>query len=411
MNSSELHRKLLYCGYGDLTDYLKNSPLNRYIYKKLLELKSERRFDQPILTIFNEVYYQCASVQIDETPGENISERYFDKEERWLKSRTDSYYVFLLVWVILSLKKQLNFHEECFMEHLTPLLSYMSDKYLFQNMLEELKSQGINAPEQFVTISAPVEDLPHFDEGDFFEKLFIRLLPALMTVEEREELESNPWRQVTNNFSPNYIEYYFNLYSSEIDRHLLLWRIKEACSRKERRNLKDFFEKLESKTTSDDLPQMKLSFENEVRQNKKIAEQQQLISQLEQQLQAQKVDYELQLARMAAQNRPHSEQQETSQVKNLSSNDTAKKEPSLTISEMAAHVKERFSKQAAEEFCTMFYHFAVTHDSLDEASAKLIDGIVPAILQRDKPHQTLDFPNVTQFNNNPQTVINHGNKD
>ena len=46
------------------------------------------------------------------------------------------------------------------------------------------------------------------------------------------------------------------------------------------------------------------------------------------------------------------------------------------------------------------------HYYLDESNFRLIDGIVPAILERDKPHQTFDMPNVHQFNNNPQTVIN-----
>jgi hypothetical protein len=73
---------------------------------------------------------------------------------------------------------------------------------------------------------------------------------------------------------------------------------------------------------------------------------------------------------------------------------------------MAAHVKARFSKSAAEEFCAMLYKLSLAHNYLDESNFRLIDGIVPAILERDKPHQTFDMPNVHQFNNNPQTVIN-----
>lgn len=41
MNASELSRQLLFYGYDEVTDYLKNSPLNRYIYKKFLTLLPE----------------------------------------------------------------------------------------------------------------------------------------------------------------------------------------------------------------------------------------------------------------------------------------------------------------------------------------------------------------------------------
>ena len=41
MNASELNRQLLFYGYSEVTDYLKNSPLNRYIYKKFLTILPE----------------------------------------------------------------------------------------------------------------------------------------------------------------------------------------------------------------------------------------------------------------------------------------------------------------------------------------------------------------------------------
>lgn len=56
---------------------------------------------------------------------------------------------------------------------------------------------------------------------------------------------------------------------------------------------------------------------------------------------------------------------------------------SLMLDEMVNHVKQRFSRPAAEEFCTMYYRLAMEHGTLDEETAKLIDGIVPAIFQRD----------------------------
>lgn len=36
------------------------------------------------------------------------------------------------------------------------------------------------------------------------------------------------------------------------------------------------------------------------------------------------------------------------------------------------------------------------------------DSDRPAIMKRDLPHQTFEFPNVQQFNNNPGKVVNNG---
>ena len=78
----------------------------------------------------------------------------------------------------------------------------------------------------------------------------------------------------------------------------------------------------------------------------------------------------------------------------------------FSIHDVAAHVKERFSKSAGEEICTMLYRFAMEYGNLSEETIKLIDSIMPAIMNRDLPRQTFEFPNVSQFNNNPGTVVN-----
>lgn len=78
----------------------------------------------------------------------------------------------------------------------------------------------------------------------------------------------------------------------------------------------------------------------------------------------------------------------------------------FSINDVAAHVKERFSRSGGEEVCTMLYRFAVEYGNLSEETFKLIDSIMPAIMKRDHPHQTFEFPHVTQFNNNPGTVVN-----
>ena len=83
----------------------------------------------------------------------------------------------------------------------------------------------------------------------------------------------------------------------------------------------------------------------------------------------------------------------------------------LSLNEVAIHVKERFSKSGADEVCTMLYHMAIERGILEEDIFKLIDGIVPAVIQRDKPQQTVEIPHAGQVNINPQQVINRAKKD
>ena len=83
MNASELNRKLLYRGYDDMADYLRNSPMNRTIYNLILEYGPEK-IESPMLSIFNEIYYQCVRINYDGQPGVELASRYLDEEAEWL---------------------------------------------------------------------------------------------------------------------------------------------------------------------------------------------------------------------------------------------------------------------------------------------------------------------------------------
>ena len=51
MTASELQRNLIFSGYSDVTDYLKNSPVNRFLYKRLLEILPLAEIETPVVTI------------------------------------------------------------------------------------------------------------------------------------------------------------------------------------------------------------------------------------------------------------------------------------------------------------------------------------------------------------------------
>ena len=81
------------------------------------------------------------------------------------------------------------------------------------------------------------------------------------------------------------------------------------------------------------------------------------------------------------------------------------KELMLTLTEIAAFVKERFSKSGANEICTLLYSKASEHDYFGEDTFKLIEGIIPAIIKRDKPQNNVDISNAGVVNINPQQAI------
>ena len=159
MNSSELHRKLLYCGYTDLSDYLQ-SPLNRYIYKQLLAKSQEYAIDKPILVLFNEIYYECVRIQSDGRPGDNLSLRYLKEEEAWLGSHIAARLVFCVVWAILQRKRQLRLPEACFVEGMTPMVEACEFSAMAHDMVSYMEAENLYAPYDFSPMPCPIQEIP-----------------------------------------------------------------------------------------------------------------------------------------------------------------------------------------------------------------------------------------------------------
>ena len=88
---------------------------------------------------------------------------------------------------------------------------------------------------------------------------------------------------------------------------------------------------------------------------------------------------------------------------------TVDSKPSLTIAEVVNLVKERFTKNGALEVSTLLFHLAGEKNILTNEVFKLIDGIVPAVINRE--HQTFNFNNtVQQVNVNSEVENKHQKK-
>lgn len=425
MNASELSRKLLYCGYSDLTDYLMNSPLNRYIYKKLLVDLPRLQIDVPVLDLFNEIYYQNVRVRYDHTPGQEVLKRYVGEEERWLNSKPAAYMVFCYVWAMLSVRRNLSFHEECFVEQMRQIIWDGDYEDLAQMVKSDIMTQGLVVADEVPAKPCPINEIPMrvdvVSRSDSFAK---RLAVFLLDEDERLDSELNPWKTLTNNFSHSVIEQYLWLYDTIDEQMNLIRRIENACPKKDFRKHQDSFEDLcdriklgqydRSKFYIHDPEDDEDDLDEEFELNLVKVYNEAVDAEDKEDAQANALQYkhECELLKRCVEEQKMEIEQLKKELEQKTVVDTPNQQPvqegnTLPIAEMVAHVKQRFSKAGAEEFCTMYYHLAMEHGNLDEETSKLIDGIVPAILQRDAHHQTINIPTAQQVNINPKEVVNH----
>lgn len=416
MNASELSRQLLYCGHTELSDYLKNSPLNRYLYKQFLNIIPKYEIDVPMVQLYNEIYYQCVRLNYDGTPGVEIKQRYFVEELDWIQSKPAGNLIFIVVWAILKAKKKLTFQEDCFLSQMTPYIENNEMVEIGRTIYTELRYLEIQIPDPFPTLTCPLDGIPKFEIVKERNRSLNDLINA--SVEKKLNLENQffelhehmqAWRTVTSDYSHSVIESYVRLYSSAEDQLELIDRIQKTLPRDEIINLDGFFKDLVGKIKTGNF-NLEGSCEEEIVDDLKEER-----DCLKAQIDELHKSHEMELAKMEAQFKAEidkikkernklAHEPETSQEQ-VPANGT--KELTLTLSEITAFVKERFSKSGADEICTMLYGKAAEHGYLGENTFKLIDGIVPAVIERDKPLHKVDISQANQVNINPQEVVNH----
>ena len=448
MTSSELHRKLIYCGYNDLAEYLSNSPINRYIYNQLIDLLPKHQITVPIVTLFNEVYYQCVRIQFDGNPGDDVSHRYIDEEEAWLGSHNAAMLVLCLAWPMMIRKKQISFNEECFVKRLKPLLEDSEFMSVGEGLMAFMVSENLYSPNRFRTKTCSINDIPMRIDIEYNMSLpwWKKLFAFSLLHVESSPVDFNPWRKITDNFSENTIKWYVGLFSTREDQLRLLERIEKACTKQEYKAHASFFntQKLtirggfyvgtsmsrfqvyglsmyansphDMQYVSAGEPDNPISLSELYKQkcneaDKRCEELQKSheleIARLEAQYKSEIEELQLQLQQYSTE---HPEIKMNEQEQNRD-NESSKDEMMIPIGELANYVKTCFSKTGGAEVGVMLYHFASDRGPIDEKTGKLIDGILPAIMERDKPHQRIEIPQAGQVNIGPQKVINQAKED
>ena len=309
--------------------------------------------------------------------------------------------VFFFVWLILKMKRSLSFNEECFIEHLTPILSKTKQgKEWLDETLKDMKEKDIKVPERIAPMVYPVVDaIPMQQSADYgiiqrYKQLIANLYPS----DGHYRPMVNAWMELTDNYSHAWIEKYVKLYPNKDNRLALLSRIETSLPRNLRKKHEDFLlglrmhiesgqvvyrvvdeEKLKDNHNWIDVEMLGMRemlnpYTNELESAANQYKQERDEARL--QCDELKKTYEMELARWEAKYDKAVKDLEVT-VKTVEAVESTSKELSLTISEMAEHIKERFSKAGAEEFITMYYRLAMKHGNLDEETCKMIDGIIP----------------------------------
>lgn len=237
MDSSELTRKLLFCGYDEATSYLNDSELNRYLYKKFLDIVPKHHIKVPIVTLFNEVYYQCVRVNYDGLPGVDVEHQYIAEEKRWLKSDEATQLVFATVLALLAAKDEHTFNEECFMNGIA---AYVKDGLFcdFANALyDAIKDTPITVPTEFRAMPCPASEIPMLSIEQ--TRRFSNSAHLLLSMVENEgfmkqlnewQAYNYAWIQVTDHYSDEVLKKYLDLYPDPADKIQVIECIRTSLS-------------------------------------------------------------------------------------------------------------------------------------------------------------------------------------
>lgn len=278
-NASELNRLLLFCGHDEVADFLNGSPLNRHLYKHFLRLLPQHQIETPIVSLFNEIYYQAVRTSYDATPGVDIGSRYLRETEAQLQSQTAAQLVYAVLWVLLCNKPTLTFGEECFLSQLQPFIPTNGFSDFATQLNEELRSLGIETPSSFPTITCPVDGLPTLVDREEQDPDVPNLVKIFLKSDDHEanlrnwQAYSKAWIAVTGRFSHAAIERLVRLYDRFADQRRLVEMIQDACPREDLHIHTCYFTELCARISSGQFAAETMAATEQQNKNIKVAKQ------------------------------------------------------------------------------------------------------------------------------------------
>lgn len=389
----------------------------------MIDTLLQHQIEVPIVTLFNEVYYQCARVQFDGNPGDDVQHRYLGEEVSWLGSPKAAMLVLCLAWALIKRKKQPLFNDECFLKQLTPLIENSEFMPLATGLYNYMESKCLVSPYQFDPKPCPVTEIPlrvdleHPSSLTWWNK--IKTFFGLKVYST--DTDYNPWRMVTDGFSENTIRWYVSLYPDSDDQLQLLERIEKACTKVEHQKHAQFFIGLKVQIQQGNYDTTSMRYfqtygasmyikdiidmdEWVVKEETRKREEMQQSHELE--VSKMKAKYEAEITKLKQQLALLSGNKAVVDGHEPEVNPNSK-DLVLDVAEMVAHVKDRFNETAAYQFCNMFYSLAIKHGKIDDEASALMDSVIPAIHEREARHQTINIPTAQHVYVNPQNVNNN----
>lgn len=440
MTSSELHRKLLYCGYSEVTDYLRNSPMHRFLYKQLLVLRPKLKIDTSILTLFNELHYQCLKVQYDRNPGLDVKKRYIDEEAEWLGSMDAAELVFGMVLAMLKHKCELTFHDDCFISELEPLICDSRSKKLGEDFSVFIRQENVFVPYRFQPMPLNFHDLMmDFVTNNRYSIGFTGKIREM--IQGSENRSNYVWRIVTENYSKPIIEDYLRLYPDIQYQKVLMQELDMSfimCNKGLKLDYNEVFAhtkhdveqgayltqadvacpSLTPHPTFDpdeDYDQMfGANFEQQVEEANNDLEEKYKEERdtLKQQLEQLKKSYEADLEHIEAKYQEEIAglkldlaKKAKEQTVKVPVEEPMTKELVMTISEIVDDAKEWFHESGASELTNMLYRFATRNHNMEDELWKQIESIIPAVEKRNATQ--VDINEAGQVNIGQKEVHNH----
>ena len=215
MKASELHRKLLFKGHTELSPFLDESPVNRFLYQFMREVRSDQDLNISMAAVLNEVYFICIRASRENQMDEITVNRYMAEEETWTRSPIATEMIFSMVWMLLSVQKEVP-HP---LDRLMSIVRFQSTNNAFAllakfHINKMMKEGHAGYATDFTPQPAPVSELP---------------------------AEHEPWRVVTNDYSQKAILDFLSCYHTKSDQRALLDLVRSSATPEDRTRMDGFY--------------------------------------------------------------------------------------------------------------------------------------------------------------------------
>ena len=223
-----LIRSIVYTERKDIDEFLEESPLWDQIYEVFLETRRETDYiDIPTLKIFNEAKYQCVRIFHDKHPEDGLKPKYMNEAVDNLELLDQAAYLcFCIVYVILALYKNppKKFQRVC---KILEKVFLEQGIYYFSNFYEFVSNK--RKANISYNIDLSYDPMSPRDIEDASHTTIVYCDGKPIEFHSFDYIEGW-WEKVTNNFAPEAIREFVNIWEKKDDQLEIIKIIEKAYS-------------------------------------------------------------------------------------------------------------------------------------------------------------------------------------